>query len=401
MGADCAMDWGDAALVGSSIPHVCQRSSQPFIMSTTMPPRIHALAFALVLINVPLAIAQEIRPGVWEGSRVESLALPSKDYQVYLVGEMHGVEETWNFFAQYLVLLHKSSGLRDVALEEKGVYEDQAQAYVDGRSGVLPESLCLRFGILDRIRMLNAGLKEDERIRVHFVDVDSPARAIRQHLIAIRKRIPEASQVKIPAAGEIKEHGLETVARLKRFHLDPRTSSELRTVESSIRAYQQGFEVDIGTGKGSPYLEDREQAAASNIEDLVHTPGVGSVILLYGSDHVSRAIRKDGGQDRNQPFSPMALRLEQAGLRIFSITALPLTGRTYWRGHRGEVYWSAQDVKLHSGETFDKVLASAPQAQFFYIYMKRELLIAPSDELAKSIFDGFVFFTSGTPMTNR
>jgi hypothetical protein len=65
------------------------------------------------------------------------------------------------------------------------------------------------------------------------------------------------------------------------------------------------------------------------------------------------------------------------------------------------VYWSAQDVKLHSGETFDKVLASAPHAQFFYIDMKREHAIAPSVDLAKSLFDGFVFFPSGTPMTNR
>jgi hypothetical protein len=363
--------------------------------------RIHALAFALVLINVSLAITQEIRPGVWEGSRVESLALPTGDYQVYLIGELHGVEETWEFFTQYLALLHKSSGLRDIVLEEKGVYEDQAQAFVDGRSGALPPSLCLRFGILERIRTLNAGLKKGERIRVHFVDVDSPAPAIRQHLIAIRQRIPEAGRVNVPAAGEIKEHGLEAVAQLKRFHLDPRTNSELRTVEYSIRAYQQGFEVGIGLGQGSSYLEDREQAAASNIEDLVHTPGVPSVLLLYGADHVSRAVRKDGGPDRNQPFSPMALRLQQAGLRIFGIAALPLSGMTYWRGHRGEVYWSAQDVKLHSGETFDKVLASAPRAKFFYIDMQREHAIAPSYDLAQAIFDGFVFFPSGTPMKNR
>jgi hypothetical protein len=351
--------------------------------------------------QLALAMAQEIRPGIWEGSKVASLALPHNGYQVYLVGEMHGVKETWDFFAQYLALLHKSSGLRDVVLEEKSVYEDQAQAYVDGQSGTLPEALCLRFGILERIKAINAGLKKAERIRVHFVDVDSPAGAIRQHMIAIKKRVPEARRISIPEAGEIKDHGLETVEQLKRFNMDPRTSSELRTVEHSIRAYQQGFEVGVGLGQGSPYLDDREQAAASNVEDLIHAPGVRSVLLLYGSAHVSRAVRKDGGPDRNQPFLPMALRLEKAHLRIFCIATFPLTGRTFWRGHGGEVYWSPQDVKLHSGETFDKVLASAPHAQFFYIDRKREHVTGPSYDLTKSVFDGFVFFTSGTPMTNR
>jgi len=371
-------------------------------MTTHMPPQIHALAFALVLITTHLAPAQEIRPGVWQGKTVESLALPSSGHQVYLIGELHGVEETWDFFTQYLVLLHKSSGLRDVALEEKGVYEEQAQAYVDGRSGTLPGKLCLRFGILERIKTLNAGLKESERIRVHFVDVDSPPGAIREHLMAIKNRIPEARQVEIPEAGEIKTGGLEAVARLKRFPMDLRTGSELRTIEHSIRAYQQGFEVDVGLGQGSPYLDDREQAVASNIEDLVHTPGIGSVLLLYGSDHVSRAARKDGGRGRNQPFSPMALRLEQAGLNIFGIAALPLSGRTFWRGHKDEVAWSAQDVKLHTGETFDKVVASAPQAKFFYVDMKREHMAGPSYDLTHLLsFDGFVFFRTGTPMTDR
>src|SRR5436853_769621 len=92
------------------------------------------VAFVLLLLNASLAKAQEIRPGVWTGSTVESLAVPTQGYQAYLIGELHGIEETGDFLVQYLVLLHKTSGLRDVALEEKGVYEDQAQAYVEGRS---------------------------------------------------------------------------------------------------------------------------------------------------------------------------------------------------------------------------------------------------------------------------
>ena len=367
----------------------------------TMPLRIAAITLALFLLPAPSAMAQEVRPGVSAGSKVEDLGLPTQGYQVYLIGEMHGVEETQDFLMQYLALLHKTSGLRDVALEEKGVYEEQAQAYVDGRSDTLPESLCLRADILGRIRTFNAGLPPAQHIRVHFTDVDSPAEAIRQHLVALQGQIPGAAGVRIPAASGIKEHGLQAVARLQRFPQDAHTRSQLRTVEYSIRAYQQGFEVGTGLSQGSSYLEDREQAVASNIEDLARSPEVRSLLLLYGGDHVSRAMRKDGGPARNQPFAPTALRLQQAGIRVFCIETLPLSGRTYWRGHAGEIYWTASDARLHSGETFDKVLASAPQARFFYIDMEREALVAPSLDLAKFVEDAWVFFSSGTPLTDH
>jgi hypothetical protein len=214
------------------------------------------LTVALILIcgGATKAMPQEVRPGVWAGSEPQTLPLPTSGYQVYLVGELHGVEETQDFLVRYLALLHKISGLRDVALEEKGVYEEQAQAYVEGRSDRLPESLCLRADILGRIRLLNASLQKAERIRVHFTDIDSPAAAIRRHLIALKKRISKGADVSIPGVGEIKEHGLQTIAELKHFRMDSRTSFELRTVEYSIRAYQQGFEVDIGPLEGSPYL---------------------------------------------------------------------------------------------------------------------------------------------------
>ena len=363
--------------------------------------RISALTLALCLIPAPLTTAQEAHPGVWTGSKVEDLGLPTQGYQAYLVGELHGIEETGDFLLQYLALLHKTSGLRDVALEEKGVYEDQAQAYVEGRLGTLPESLCLRVDILGQVRALNAGLPAGERIRVHFVDVDSPASAIRQHLIALEKRIPGAAKVSIPQASAIKEHGLQAVARLRRFSLDPRTSSELRTVEYSIRAYQKGFEVGVGQAKGSPYLEEREQAVASNIEDLVRSPEIGSLLLLYGGDHVSRAMRPDGGPERNQPFAPMALRLQQAGVRIFCIETLPLDGSTFWRGRAMPVYYTAKEGHLASGETFEQLLAGSPQARFVHVDPQRERAHLPTQDANKFVVDAWVLFPSGTPMTNH
>jgi len=132
---------------------------------------------------------------------------------------------------------------------------------------------------------------------------------------------------------------------------DSATRSELRTVELSILAYQQGLEVDVGSPKGSPYLDSREQAVADNIVDLIRIRRTPSLLVLYGSDHVSTTPRKDGGPNRDQPFTPMALRLEQSGIKAFSVVTFPLSGRSFWRGHESELPWTATDGHLASGET--------------------------------------------------
>jgi len=346
------------------------------------------------------AASPEIRPGVWADQRAEALPLPTQGYEAYLVGEMHGVEENAEFQTRYLEQLHRASGLRDIALEERAVYENDAQAFVDGGSNKLPSQLCLRTGILERIRQLNAGLKEDARIRVHFTDIDSPAAAIRQHLAALQQRLG-ANGVRVPRESAINRRGLEAVRQLKGLNPDSATRSELRTVELSILSLRQGLEFDIGPPKGSPYLDSREEAVASNIVDLIRLRGTPSLLVIYGSDHVSRTPRKDGGPKRDQPFMPMALRLERAGIMAFTVVTLPLQGRTFWRGQGSEIFWTAGDAHLGSGETLDKVFATASEAQFLYIDPRRERVRLPSEDLSKMTADGFLLFRSGTPSNNH
>ena len=203
-----------------------------------------------------------------------------------MVGELHGLQENEAFQLQYLGKLKSSTGLRDVAIEEDSVYEEQAQAFVEGRVEILPDALCLRAGILKGIRNMNESNPKD-LIRIHLIDVDSPASAIREHLLLVKKRIDKAAAIDIPEVSKIKHRGLAVVERLKRLSMSKSDQMELRTIEHSIRAYREGLEVDIGRPKGSPYLEDREQAIASNIEDLVR--GSKPILVVYGSDHVSRA----------------------------------------------------------------------------------------------------------------
>jgi hypothetical protein len=143
------------------------------------------------------------------------------------VGELHGIDRNEEFELRYLNILRRKTGLRDVGFEEKAVYEG-----VNGRSDSLPQALCLRAGILNSIKHLNAGLGSGQRIRVHFTDIDSPSSAIREHLMALQAHIPGAGGEIIPAESDIKVRGLEAVTSLAHFPSTPGIQSDLRTAHS-------------------------------------------------------------------------------------------------------------------------------------------------------------------------
>lgn len=344
---------------------------------------------------------QELRPGLWAGRDLSGLPLPVSGYQVYLLGEMHGIQEVEAILVQYLQRLNAASQLRDVAIEEDAVYQNEAQAFVDGTAASLPESLCLRSGPLHAIRQFNLGRKAGEKIQVHLVDIDSPAIAIRQHMVAVQTKIPGAAGVRIPGETGIRKQGLNTTQQLERLTTDQRLLRELRTIRHSIRAYQQGLEIGTGRTLGSSYLDDREAAIAENIEDLLREPGCNGVLALYGADHVSRKPRKDGGPERNRPFTPLALRLEQVGLRVFSLVSFPLSGRAQWRGQKSEMPWTAKDGSLGNQETLDKVLEGVAAGSLLYVDPKRQPVKLPSQDVTAFLVDAFLLLPAATPMENR
>ena len=355
----------------------------------------------LLLATAASSQVQELYPGVWAGRDLSALPLPVSGYEVYLLGEMHGVRENEEVLLPYLARLNAGTGLRDVAIEEDAVYQREAQAYVEGKSSAVPEPLCLRAGVLRAIRRLNEGRKGNELIRVHLVDIDTPATAIRQHLLTIKERVAGTKAVRVPDATNIKKQGLKTVGDLKRLTTNKQILGELRTVEHSIRAYQQGLEVGPRGFEGSPYLDDREQAIASNIQDLLRDRDCRAILAFYGSDHVSRARRKDGGPKRDRDFAPMALRLQEAGLRVFSLVAFPLSGRWRWRGYEGEMLWTAREGSLAGGETLDRVLATAPEATLFYVDRSQQRIRLPSQDVNGFAVDAFLLLVNATALENR
>ena len=194
------------------------------------------------------------------------------------------------------------------------------------------------------IRTLNKRLGVNERIRIHLVDVDSPATAIHRHLEILKEEL-RAATVPVPAPEKVGRRGLKTIARLRQFRNSAQLRAEFRTVELSILALRQGLAVDVGEPKGSPYLESREEAITSNIIEL--TRSIPALLVLYGSDHVSRSARKDGGPKRNQPFKPMALRLREFGIRAHSLITFPLEAEVWWRGCGTVMPCSSTFSRLH------------------------------------------------------
>lgn len=367
-------------------------------LTGTLPYRARLLLLFVLAVAGP---AQELRLGVWAGRDLSAFPLPVSGYDVYMFGEMHGVKENVEVLMQYLVRLYEGAGLRDIALEEKSAYQREAQAYVEGKSNAVPEPLCLRAGVLDAIRGFNEGRRGSGLIQVHLVDVDLNAEAIRAHLLNLKGQISGTKAVGVPAVGDIKAHGLEMVAALQRLTNDQEILGELRTIGHSIRAYQQGLDVATGGVKGSPYLEDREDAALSNIIDILHNQHRQAVLALYGNDHVSKTVLHNGGPKQDSDFSPLARRLERAGIKVFSVVTIPLAGRSNWRGHEGELMWTASDGSLANGDTLDRVLASTPGAAFLYIDPSQERAKLPSQDLTRSGADAFLLFAHGTPVENR
>ncbi len=341
------------------------------------------------------ALAAEIRPGVWGAKEAAGLPLPVAAYQAYLVGELHGVERNAPFQLHYLDRLHTAAGVRDVAIEEDSLYERAAQRFVNGETNEMPRELCLRADVLRGVRELNGRLTPKDRIRIHLIDVDSPAEAIHRHLRILREEW-KTDDIRLPAVEQIKRRGLGTVEKLKPRAPTAAGLAELRTLELSIQALQAGLEVNIGVPKGSTYLESREEAIAANLSGLVER--YSTVLAFYGSDHISRTMRKDGGPKRNQPFKPLALRLQERAIRAYSLLTIPLQAEMQWRGQRMEMPWTAADGSLSTGETFDKVLTTDPGSDLFFIDRKREPARMVTTDLARYEVDGYVLFRASGPM---
>ncbi|MBU7009187.1 MAG: hypothetical protein HXS46_00745 [Theionarchaea archaeon] len=350
----------------------------------------------------------EVRQGVYAVNEVADLPLPTSGYDVYIVGEMHGLHEISLLFLEYLKMLHESTGLQIVALEEDQSYEEDANEYISGATDILRVDLCLRANILKGIRWYNETLPENEKIYVHLVDLDSPLSAIHEHILDIHEEIG-AGGIDIPSLEEFEEWNEDDarilVEQLKEAAKDPESINQLETVEISLSYYYAGNRIEIGPVVG--FQSDapiREEAITQNMQYLVKELQGQPVLALFGSWHAQKSLALIN------PSAPdcksWAMRLTESGVSIYSVFARGLSGKGYWRDERYDVELNAHRVQFADGTTLSTVLGDAPDYSILYVDLRVDenssaLLGNPFRDIpAGEIYDAFVVFRDVTPMEN-
>jgi hypothetical protein len=353
------------------------------------------LFISVILLLMPVSLfcfqdgASVLPEGVIATNDPSSLPLPTSGYQVYLVGEEHGNQQTKDVLIGYLNLLYNKSSLRDVFLEEDQAYEDGAQSFVRGKQDNLPEGLCLRADILNRLRDFNQRLPRDKKIRVHLVDVDSPEKTIRQHLVSLIAKIgTSAGSIKIPEEGlSLASTGL-IIERLTQLTSNRDILSGLRTVKQSLILFDSGLRIDTGPTEGNIGDPVREEAITANILDVLHVAQAGSVLGLYGAAHVQKLIARPS---KSQSI-PLSERLEKAGVTVYRTMCYPLAGVGIWRQQSIKLPSgpAASSFSLSTGETMQDVLRSVADPEFFYfdlakgVPLRIQIQASPTNSMAEN-----------------
>jgi hypothetical protein len=90
---------------------------------------LSAIIFLQPVLLFSLQDRENVLPkGVFAANDPKDLPLPSSGYDVYLLGESHGNQETKDVFLGWLFNLYRKASLRDVVIEEDQAYEEDAQA---------------------------------------------------------------------------------------------------------------------------------------------------------------------------------------------------------------------------------------------------------------------------------
>ena len=95
----------------------------------------------------------------------------------------------------------------------------------------------------------------------------------------------------------------------------------------------------------------------------------------------------------------MALRLDEAGLRVHGVITFPLRASVRWRGRVTEMPWGPEDSRLATGRNFLDVLGESGTARYFFVDASARPRLA-SQDISNMTVDAFVLFREGTPMEN-
>jgi hypothetical protein len=328
---------------------------------------------------------------------------------VYIVGERHGNQETKQLFQIYLRSLHQKAGVRDVVLEEHQAYEPDANAYVLGRMDMLPEELCRRADILGLIREFNATLSEDEKVKVHLVDVDSPLPVIYKHLTDLHVRLgSKGASIQIPPLSELETWGpkssYDLIADLQSAAADqPDILKELETLRLSFRWYFGGDELDSNTWATKNFMPLREEIITQNIRNIIACTNGRPIFAFFGARHAEKG---EADPTPRIVLRSWAEQLNESGMDIYSLSVEGMAGNGYWRGesYQYEELWS--QYQLSDGSLLPSLFESHPGASIIFTDLRADenqnikLPAGALDISASQLIDGLVLYKEFTPMEN-
>jgi len=256
------------------------------------------------------------------------------------------MQELHDFALDYLARLQRFSGLRDLILEEDQVFQRAAQAYVDGESPDIPPGACLSGDLLYGVRQLNDGLPQDERVRVHFVDLDSTIHNVHLHMQILQQALgTRAAGIQIPILQEFEtwtyEEQLAVAQELAAVGDEGPLMREIETVRASLLWLANGngippedplgIELPVTLVPGSQWV--REETIARNILALVEKKRAHPALVSYGAWHTQKYPALPFFNEVS-PFDnyPLVQRLGDAGIPLYTLALYANQGTSAGRG---------------------------------------------------------------------
>lgn len=365
----------------------------------------------------------ELRPGVYVADDASALSLPTFGYDVYTIGEVHGLREVQFLFLDYLKRLHERIGLRDVVLEGNWLWEEEADDYVLGNleepnSGLYSR----RVEILDGIREWNTVLLEGEQIRVHMVDIHLSVTAtfhvldsLHAFLMTTQEQLGDvAAHVEIPSRPQLsrwsEERLLLLIEELVAIAEDEELIEDLNRTKPVIRFYR-AFRGGRPVGEELKAIAElREESIARNIEALLDELDGAPILVLYGAAHLSKCPYEGWGFPYDE-ISNWGRLLEREGIDLHRIFVTGIQGEA--RGPRGlyPVQGDPYALAFEDDLTLGTLLETVPVFDVVYV----DLRVAENTSLrflegfsplvgfasivpAGELFDGIILFREVTPI---
>lgn len=323
-----------------------------------------------------------IRPGVFVADEINLLPLPLGGYKLYLVGEMHGAREIHNFTLKYLKMLHYASGLQDIALELSQFYEKSVDQYVLGLRETLPDPEYWQIAgmdVFDGIRLLNNELPEDEKIRVHLVDLDIQTPMIYAHLHVLYDQLHASSSFSMPSLCDFETWTeIEMITFVNRFasfaEADPCIKRELSNLRYSIRNDFLMMNAEGWEKVANEHLTIREAAISENVQSILSELGGMSLLGLFGSWHTQKRLGIQAIRGPSQLVKvtaiPWAQRLVERGVSTYSIYVGGISGHVLFKNQIRSVRLNLNQFVYPDGKTLFGILPLKQELLFIDLTLR-------------------------------